>query len=133
MINIYTELKLDALTEALELISQPAMYADEPRVSAPGWMIAAAKRGLKLRSAQPESNQCCLPVGLKRANQIINGEQLSQATLKRMKSFASRHGSQLLESSPEDSKLRQALLIWGIPDSKKGIQKFISWADSKIL
>jgi hypothetical protein len=125
--------RLNALVDASEDLSTKLEYAEEPKVVAPGWMKSAAKRGLKIRDAQTKSNKCCLPTGLKRADMIIKGQQLSQSTLKRMKSFAARHGSQLTKESEPNSKLRQALLIWGVPDSAAGVKKFISWVDSKLI
>lgn len=80
-----------------------------------GAMASAARRALKMRDAQPDSNKGMTPVGLARANQLINGENLSLDTVKRMYSFFSRHE---VDKSSEswrkgNSKAEQAWLGWG--------------------
>ena len=40
------------------------------------------------------------------------------STLKRLKSFVSRHGGQYKASHERDSKYWQALMLWGVPYSK---------------
>lgn len=44
-----------------------------------------------MRDEQPDSNKGMTPVGLARANQLINRENLSLETVKRMYSFFSQH------------------------------------------
>ena len=129
MIDFY----IDTIEDLREIAGtdEDITYSEKKKVTAPQWMKYAAKRGLKIRSEQPESNRCCLPTGLRRANQIKNGETLSLSTLKRMKSFAARHGAQADWKTPE-GKNAQALLVWGIPYSKDGLNKFKMWVDKKI-
>lgn len=123
------EFYIDILEELRELATVPETVEYSEKVVAPNWMKAAVKRGQKIREAS--SDKCCTSVGLRRGNQIINGETLSISTIKRMKSFASRHGSQA-NFDDKTSKQAQALLLWGIPFSKEGVDKFIKWCDNKI-
>lgn len=120
------------LTDSLDIVNEriDVMYAES--VKPPAYMVAAAKRGLVLREKQPASNKCCLPAGLARARQLVNAQNLSLSTVKRIKSFASRHGANLKADTPNDSKLVQSLLLWGIPASKSGIERVIKWADAQI-
>ena len=136
MIEFYISLLEDfrELATADENDSSSYQYAEA--VTAPKWMQYAVKRGKKIREEQPESNQCCTAVGLRRANQIENEETLSLSTIKRMRSFASRAGG--TEKSGKnpwktpESKNAQALLLWGVPYSADGLEKFLNWCDSKI-
>lgn len=74
----------------------------------------AAQRGLNLRDKQLNSNKCCTAVGLARARQLINRQQLSPSTIKRMKSYFDRHEvDKSGEGWGKDSKGYQAWLIWG--------------------
>ena len=95
-------------------------------------MTNNAKRGLELRKKQPPSNRCCLPAGLARARQLSNKQPLSLSTVKRMFSFASRHGANLKASTPKDSKLVQSLLLWGCTPSVEGIKRFKAWCQAQI-
>lgn len=101
-------------------------------VKAPEYMAKNAKRGLEIRDNQPPSNKCCERTGLARANQLVNGENLSLSTLKRMKSFLSRHGSNVKSDIDLDSKLAQSIFLWGAYPSKKEIKRAIKWLDEKI-
>ena len=77
-------------------------------------MASAAKKALKIRDAQPESNKGMTSVGLTRARQLISGESLSLETVKRMYSFFSRHEvDKKGEGWGKDSKGYQAWLGWG--------------------
>lgn len=78
-------------------------------------MAAAARRALKMRDEQPESNKGMTPVGLARANQLINRENLSLETVKRMYSFFSRHEVDKKSESWKkgNSKGEQGWLGWG--------------------
>lgn len=128
MIDIY----IDLLEDLREIAStHRAEYAEEQKVVAPQWMKMAVQKGKKIRDSQSPSNKCCTDVGLRRASQIENGETLSLSTLKRMKSFVARHSGQADWGEP-NSKRAQALLLWGVPYSKQGAEKFIKWVDSKI-
>ena len=127
--NLVLDLMEDLLTETEDEI----MLFKEHTVSIPQYVKNAAKKGLEIRDKQPDSNKCCTKVGLMRANQLINDENLSLKTLKRMKSFASRHGAQVDWRSPDiNSKQAQSILLWGSPYSQKGLEKFIKWVDREI-
>ena len=78
-------------------------------------MAAAARRALKMRDEQPESNKGMTAVGLARANQLINRENLSLETVKRMHSFFSRHEVDKKSESWKkgNSKGEQGWLGWG--------------------
>lgn len=125
---------LDSLEDLIDIavMDEMALHS-EAKVVIPNWVASNADRGLKIRESLPKSEQCCLPVGLARANQLKNKENISLRTLKRMKSFASRHGAQL---TPEDAKGKtkrgQAMLIWGITPTKSGVDRFINWVDKSI-
>ena len=80
----------------------------------PKTVAEAAQRGLDMRAKQPDSNKCCTAVGLARARQLTNRQQLSPSTVKRMLSYFERHE---VDKKGKDwdnqSKGRQAWLIWG--------------------
>lgn len=80
----------------------------------PASVAKQAKQGLELREKQPDSNKCCTPTGLARARQLVNRQQLSPSTVKRMKSFFDRHEvDKQGEGWGVDSKGYQAWKIWG--------------------
>ena len=73
-----------------------------------------AKRGLELRSAQPESNKCCTSVGIRRAVQLSNRQPVSIDTIKRMRSYFARHSvDRLGKGWGVNSRGYQAWLCWG--------------------
>ena len=112
---------------------EEAMFNETNTVKPPEWMKAAVRRGKKIRDKQPESNQCCTRTGLARANQIENGDNLSKSTIKRMKSFFSRHSGQTsFKDKGEGTKREQAINLWGAPYSKEGVDKAIKWCDAQI-
>lgn len=77
-------------------------------------MASAAKKALKIRDEQPDSNKGMTQVGLTRARQLISRELLSLDTVKRMHSFFSRHEvDKKGEGWGKDSKGYQAWLGWG--------------------
>ena len=51
----------------------------------------AAKRALEVRKEKPESQRGMTPVGIARARDLSNGKTLSPETVRRMKSYFSRH------------------------------------------
>lgn len=85
----------------------------------PASVAAAAKRGLELRDSVAPSNRGMTPVGIARARQLINRQNLNPATIGRMVSFFARHEvdkqgkgwSSGSEGYP--SKGLQAWLGWG--------------------
>jgi hypothetical protein len=76
-------------------------------------MAAAARRGLKLRIASPRSRQGGTGVGLARARQFINREQVSLDIVKRTYSFLSRAATYYRPG--ENTPGTQAYLLWGGP------------------
>ena len=80
----------------------------------PNSVALEARKGLELRSAQPKSNRCCTPVGIRRASQLANRQPVSENTLKRMVSYFSRHSvDRNGKGWGIDSKGYQAWLCWG--------------------
>lgn len=80
----------------------------------PASVAAAAKRGLKLRDAQPDSNKAGTPVGIARANQLARRDPVSLDVIKRMVSYFARHEvDKQGEGWGVDSKGYQAWLLWG--------------------
>jgi hypothetical protein len=54
-------------------------------------VAAAARRALERRAQQPPSNRGMTPVGLARARQLANRQELSPTTIDRMVSYFARH------------------------------------------
>ncbi len=57
----------------------------------PAPVAAAARRALERRAQQPPSNRGMTPVGLARARQLANRQELSPTTIDRMVSYFARH------------------------------------------
>lgn len=76
-------------------------------------MAANARRALKLRMASPRSRQGGTGVGLARARQFVNREQVSLETVKRTYSFLSRAATYYKPG--ENTPGTQAYLLWGGP------------------
>lgn len=127
-----TDLILDLISELIQLKNAPQEFSEGKTIVAPSYMAAAAKRGLKIRENQPKSQRCCLAVGLRRAHQLANKEPLSLSTLKRMKSFLSRHGASVTDDIDKTSKLAQSINLWGAPATKAGIERTIGWLENAI-
>ena len=64
---------------------RPDSYNDYPKAASEN-----ANRALKFREETNNKNGCGTPVGWARANQLANGENISEDTIKRMASF-NRH------------------------------------------
>ena len=80
----------------------------------PAPVAAAARRALERRAQQPPSNRGMTPVGLARARQLANRQELSPATIDRMVSYFARHAIDKRGSSWADyGKGRQAWDGWG--------------------
>jgi hypothetical protein len=124
---------LDLVVELIYSATNIAEYSESQTVRAPNWIAKSAAKGLKIRSEQSKSNQCCLPVGLARANQLVNRSPLSLNTLKRMQSFLARSGATLKPDTAADSKLAQALLLWGAEPSSVGVKRTQDWLSKQIL
>jgi len=77
-------------------------------------VAAAARRALTRRAQQPPSNRGMTPVGLARARQLLNRQQLSPQTVDRMVSYFARHAVDKQGSSwSAYGKGRQAWDGWG--------------------
>jgi hypothetical protein len=80
----------------------------------PAPVAAAARRALDRRASQPPSNRGMTPVGLARARQLANRQELSPQTIDRMVSYFARHAVDKQGSSWSDyGKGRQAWDGWG--------------------
>ena len=97
---------------------------------APANIRNVARDVLELRNTLPPSRKAGTLVGLARANQLANGENLSLSTLIRMRSYLlrarenyRRAKAQGLDAS--NSKAIQAYLLWGGP-------KALPWANEPI-
>ena len=80
----------------------------------PAPVAAAARRALERRAQQPPSNRGMTPVGLARARQLANRQELSPVTIDWMVSYFARHAIDKRGSSWADyGKGRQAWDGWG--------------------
>jgi len=85
---------------------------------APDYMKKAAEQALKARAEAPKSRKAATNVGLARANQLSNKENLSLNTLVRMRSFLLRHRENYERAvkaklNNSNSKVIQAVNLWG--------------------
>ena len=78
-----------------------------------GAMAEAAKRGLKMREESAPSRRGGTAVGLARANQFADREQVSLDVVKRTFSFLSR--ARVYYKPGENTPGTQAYLLWGGP------------------
>jgi len=97
---------------------------------APGYLRDAARRALEARDSVPPSRKAGTPVGLARANQLANGDNLSLETLKRMRSYLERAEPAYREAraqgkSIEESKAIMAYYLWGGP-------RALAWVNEQI-
>jgi hypothetical protein len=76
-------------------------------------MAAAARRGLKIRDSQPDSNKGGTLVGLARARQFADQRPVSLDIVRRTYSFLSR--AKTYYKPGTDTKGTQAYLLWGGP------------------
>ncbi len=89
-----------------------------------------AKKALKIRKELPKSKRAGTPVGVARAGQLANADNLSLDTLKRIKSFIARHEPNYRRAvaqgkSMADGGVILAMALWGYPGIK-------SWVDEQI-
>tara|TARA_Y100001973_G_C5202542_1_gene338937 strand:+ start:769 stop:1086 length:318 start_codon:yes stop_codon:yes gene_type:complete len=89
-----------------------------------------ARRALAIRKELPKSKRAGTPVGVARANQLANADNLSLDTIKRIKSFIARHEPNYRRAvaqgkSMEDGGVILAMALWGYPGIK-------SWVDEQI-
>ena len=87
---------------------------------APKEVQQAARRALEARDRVPPSRKAGTPVGLARANQLANGDNISEGTLLRMHSYLSRAEPDYKQARAkgldlETSKAIQAYYLWGGP------------------
>lgn len=89
-------------------------------------MADNARRGLEVRSSKPQSQRGGTAVGLARARQLINKQNLSPSTVRRMLSYFQRHEvDKQGETWDEQGKGWQAWQFWG------GDEGF-AWAKRKV-
>ncbi len=80
----------------------------------PAAVAAAARRALERRAQKPPSNRGMTPVGLARARQLANRQELSPTTIDRMVGYFARHTIDKQGSSWSTyGKGRQAWDGWG--------------------
>lgn len=103
-------------------------YAENNTVIPPKFVANIAQRALTVRKSLPKSKQCCLPTGLKRANQLAKQQKISLRTLKRMKNFIERMQKQARSKDPSTSKAFQSLMIWG----SMGDGRTLKWIERSI-
>ena len=76
-------------------------------------MIAAARRGLKMRAESPPSRRGGTAIGLARARQFARGENVSMDTVRRTFSFLSR--AKVYFKPGKNTPGTQAFYLWGGP------------------
>ena len=89
---------------------------------APKYIADAAKKALEIRKDLPPSRQYGTLVGLARANQLANGENISQDTLVRMRSYLLRARANYRTAK---SKAIGAYLLWGGP-------RALAWVEQQL-
>ena len=97
---------------------------------APDYIRDAAKRALEARANVPPSRKAGTPIGLARANQLANGVNLSENTLRRMRSYLERAKQNYEDARAqgldlETSKAIQAYYLWGGP-------RALAWVNSQL-
>ncbi len=97
---------------------------------APADIRKVAREALEIRSTLPKSRQAGTLTGLARANQLASGENLSQETLLRMRSYLLRARENYRQAkraglNATNSKAIQAYQLWGGP-------KALTWVNSQL-
>jgi len=97
---------------------------------APDYIRDAAKRALDTRKSVSPSRRAGTPVGVARANQLANGDNLSLNTLIRMRSYLERAKPAYQEARAkgldmEESKAIMAYYLWGGP-------RALAWVNEQI-
>ena len=107
------------IEELKEIISEEKLesYNDYPEA-----VSNNARRGIKLNEAV--GNKCATQVGKVRAQQLANGEPVSEKTIKRMYSYLSR-AEVYYEQGDKESCGYISYLLWGGKSAK-------TWAESKL-
>jgi len=98
---------------------------------APKYMADQAKKALEIRETLPASRKYGTLVGLARANQLVNGENLSLQTLIRMRSYLIRARQNYRNARSKgldatNSKAVGAYLLWGGPRALPWVQEQIT-------
>ena len=118
--DTFEDLQKQMLVEELkELLSKEELksYSDYPDS-----VKNNAKRGIELNKAV--NNKCATQVGKVRAQQLANGEAVSEETIKRMFSFLSR-AETYYDAGDKESCGYISYLLWGGKSAK-------TWAESKL-
>lgn len=89
-----------------------------------------AKKALEARSELPPSRKAGTAVGLARANQLAKGENISESTLLRMRSYLLRAKQDYQQAKDRglnmtNSKAIQAYYLWGGPSA-------LGWVNSEL-
>ena len=97
---------------------------------APKTVQNAAKKALEARDNVVPSRRAGTRVGLARANQLANGDNISYATLRRMRSYLLRAKENYDNARDqgldlETSKAIQSYYLWGGPSA-------LSWVESEL-
>jgi len=97
---------------------------------APADIRKVAREALEIRSTLPKSRQAGTLVGLARANQLANGDNLSEQTLIRMRSYLLRarqdyRNAKRAGLDASNSKAIQSYMLWGGP-------KALTWVNSQL-
>lgn len=97
---------------------------------APNYMAEAARKALEARERVAPSRRAGTPVGLARANQLKNKENLSTDTLVRMRSYLSRTEQTYKDAVAQGkdittSKQIMATGLWGGP-------KALDWVNREL-
>jgi len=97
---------------------------------APKYMADAARKALEARQRVAPSRRAGTPVGLARANQLANGDNLSTETLVRMRSYLSRTEQTYRDAVAQGkdittSKQIMATGLWGGP-------KALDWVNREL-
>ena len=95
---------------------------------APANVRQTARRALEVRKTLPKSKQAGTSVGLARANQLAKGDNLSQETLKRIKSFIARHKPNYQKARSQGKTIKDggvilAMALWGYPGISTWVDK----------
>jgi hypothetical protein len=97
---------------------------------APKPVREAAKKALEARENVAPSRRAGTRVGLARANQLANGDNVSYSTLRRMRSYLIRAKENYEQARDagldlESSKAIQAYYLWGGP-------RALTWVNSEL-
>lgn len=97
---------------------------------APDYIRKVAKNALEVRAELPPSRRAGTPVGIARAAQLANGDNVSISTLLRMRSYLSRakenyQRAKAQGKNRENSKAILAYELWGGP-------RAMAWVNSEL-